>query len=967
MRRWLLILLTLGLLALAGAVPAVALADLSAPWNGQPVSPGLGPTYGEPWPVTPPADEAVSALQGAPLALIPYADILPVLEQFKADAASAGVAPRMTYWVTGKSAAGRDMYAVVVNDLETANQKRDYERWRTLRNMELTNPAQAQTLLANWRGNVKMPIYIEAAINGTEYEGTDAVMQAIRDLTTTPYGQNPTVDKLLDHAVLIFVPTQNPDGRVMGIRGNSAVADTNRDYFIQSQPEERNSAAVQQQYLETAGLDMHGYYNPMLIEGLTPPHNPGLQYDIFAHWNQLRIGANRTDLGAIGIQIQSPVNDWGSNGAIPTRYAIASATESGNTVTITTSVSAGQITAGTTVTISGVAGAGYNGTFPVAAKVDNTHFTYTNTVTGLGNSSGGTAGLATGPAYSLQWDDWPPIYGQSYEAFMGVDASTVEMPTQPNGRLTSKTAQYLAFYSSANFWVDQRQAMMHDQLEVFRRGVENAPTDPNAIDSDPLLVSLGFSDALHNWMVTYPEAYIIPFGAGQRSDAEANRLVEWLRRNGIQVDYAKKDFTWNGTSYQAGSYVVSMNQALRGLAWNALAAGTDPGIRITRLYSPPGAWSHGLLWGADTVEVPRNDTSFAPLTKRVMMPNSLVGGIRGGVGAPADFYSVALKGVHQDQALLDVLRSGVKGELAEAPFASTTGGQMPAGTLIFPADSATARKLDAAGKAAGMWIERNVDVPKPATTKVNESPKIAILTTNGTPTKTIGPTTYVQGADTDGVLKILFGADAQYVGTTGGPNPLSNPAIADPLAGFDVIYNAGAAWPSNLTAQGRLNDFFARGGGYIATSVSTSGFSFLSQSGLVSGTLTQSQQSAAGGIAIWANVGGAASPVSGAYPGQDFMFLLQNLTYFTTLPSGATVDGQYLPNFATVGPAYGWVAGLWNNRDAAANNAPVLIRGNTSAGGRYTAYANNPFTRYDFERAWPLFVQAALWSDLTDE
>jgi hypothetical protein len=50
MRRWLLSLFTLGLLALAGAVPAVALADLSAPWNGQPVSIGLGPTYGESWP-----------------------------------------------------------------------------------------------------------------------------------------------------------------------------------------------------------------------------------------------------------------------------------------------------------------------------------------------------------------------------------------------------------------------------------------------------------------------------------------------------------------------------------------------------------------------------------------------------------------------------------------------------------------------------------------------------------------------------------------------------------------------------------------------------------------------------------------------------------------------------------------------------------------------------------------------------
>jgi hypothetical protein len=45
----------------------------------------------------------------------------------------------------------------------------------------------------------------------------------------------------------------------------------------------------------------------------------------------------------------------------------------------------------------------------------------------------------------------------------------------------------------------------------------------------------------------------------------------------------------------------------------------------------------------------------------------------------------------------------------------------------------------------------------------------------------------------------------------------------------------------------------------------------------------------------------------------------------------------------------------------------VLIHGATTAGSRYVAYATNPFSRYDAEREWPLIVQAALWSDFTDE
>ena len=83
----------------------------------------------------------------------------------------------------------------------------------------------------------------------------------------------------------------------------------------------------------------------------------------------------------------------GSNGAI---YAIplasiTSATESGTTVTITTSAPE-NFTAGQTVDIGGVGVAGYNGSFTILSAPTSTTFTYT-AASGLAASSGGDAAV----------------------------------------------------------------------------------------------------------------------------------------------------------------------------------------------------------------------------------------------------------------------------------------------------------------------------------------------------------------------------------------------------------------------------------------------------------------------------------------------------------------------------------------------------------------------------------------------
>ncbi len=63
---------------------------------------------------------------------------------------------------------------------------------------------------------MKVPLFIQGGIHGNEYEGVDAAMQVIERLALTPYGTDPEVDRILDQAIVVFNPIQNPDGRVLG-------------------------------------------------------------------------------------------------------------------------------------------------------------------------------------------------------------------------------------------------------------------------------------------------------------------------------------------------------------------------------------------------------------------------------------------------------------------------------------------------------------------------------------------------------------------------------------------------------------------------------------------------------------------------------------------------------------------------------------------------------------------------------
>lgn len=83
---------------------------------------------------------------------------------------------------------------------------------------------------------------VSSAIHGSE--GVDAMFQIAERLATTPYGDDPEVDAILDHLLLIWNVAQNPDGRIANQRANGNGFDLNRDWLTQSQPETLATAAV---------------------------------------------------------------------------------------------------------------------------------------------------------------------------------------------------------------------------------------------------------------------------------------------------------------------------------------------------------------------------------------------------------------------------------------------------------------------------------------------------------------------------------------------------------------------------------------------------------------------------------------------------------------------------------------------------------------------------------------------------
>jgi hypothetical protein len=525
-----------------------------------------------------------------------------------------------------------------------------------------------------------------------------------------------------------------------------------------------------------------------------------------------------------------------------------------------------------------------------------------------GNLPGSTGrcsdGTLPGPDVAEGLDDQAPHFSAIYGEITGLDASTYETCTATacGGRLGGKRQGEIMIDTTLQHLADERVALLRDTLEVSRRGVAGA--------ARPACCPAPFEND-HNWMVEYPTAFVIPVGAGQRSDAEAGRLVRWLLDSQVEVHTLTTSASYGGQTFAAGSYLVPMKQARRAMAHTALSVGTDISSRISRVYAPPTAWSLGYLWGADTVTIPAG-AAFAPASAKISAPVPPAAGVTG-------MGDVSVLNVNSPAAIRALNAALAAGEQAY---------RLADGRVAFTGDVArfaTEVRLTRAAASSLGTVEPMSGVPR-----------IAVLTT-------------AANQAVWALRRLGYVAD-----------PVSTAALngaTDPLAGYDTIFNEGA-WPTgnnNATARARLSAFFARGGGYVGGG--TNAGAFLVAGAEVAG-LTTANRSGNGrsGIINWVREPGV-SPIVGAYPAADTA-IVDPPVWFTALPGSFTVDGRL--------PATNFLAaGLWPN-DAQSLSAPgsaVIAHGlNTAGTSRQAVFAMNPLYRAIPEREWPMLASALNWS-----
>ena len=208
------------------------------------------------------------------------------------------------------------MYQVVINALETKQQRKDFKNWKDIHEDALDDPKYAQEQIRSflrYDDDFKIPLFIQGGIHGNEYEGVDASMQVIERLATDAVrgrrrGRHDPRPRSRG-----LQPDPEPRRPRRGHRANGNSFDLNRDFMTQSQSETKDSISIMKRWFAPDMLDLHGYVTPTLIEATTKPHNPSIEYDMWLKWNQARIDANEAAMNAIGQQIQRPINDWCSD------------------------------------------------------------------------------------------------------------------------------------------------------------------------------------------------------------------------------------------------------------------------------------------------------------------------------------------------------------------------------------------------------------------------------------------------------------------------------------------------------------------------------------------------------------------------------------------------------------------------------------------------------------------------------
>ncbi|MDH6180017.1 putative cell wall-binding protein [Microbacteriaceae bacterium SG_E_30_P1] len=720
----------------------------------------------------------------------PYDEIAPLLNSLQAgsDVISAQVVGK-TDLRNADIPNGRDIYLVTLTSPETPEETAQQLAWRDMVKHDPTAAALDEELQAEY----KVPIWFNGNIHGNEWEGTDATLNYIQELVNN--ASQPAVQELLSTTRLYFTVTNNPDGRALGQREQALGYDPNRDAVTGATAEASIIRDLSSLIQPTYFVDLHGYTNVLQVEPCGPPHGENYEYDLF----------------------------------IPHAYSAALAVEQA-------------------VTAANIPG--------------NTYMSPT----------GGTTTTNTGKInipYRDQregWDDWPPIFAPQYVAYQGAITNTVELPL---GRLTLNSTNQAANAARAainiqvadvviktivDYVTDHKAALLDNQMEIFRRGIAGEPSveipaDIAVEDLEPDVPTEWVSiwDETDVYVADYPRAYVLPQGGTQRSDTDAQRLVQSLLVHGIEVDQASAPFSAGGKDYAAGSYIVDMHQPLRGLANVLLDDGTDISARVGDMYDI-SAWSLALLWGADVDSIGTTGDelfTFEGSDVSAVDPS-------GTVPAPGTYLTFEPRGAAEWQAVNALLAEGIALE------------QLEDEKIILGPDAASySAALEVADVFGVDFTASSGSELRDGTSKPLKSLKIAYTGGN---------------IDRDMLTKMGFKDFVSINGTA------VNNGTVD-LSTIDLLWLGSALSGLNTTGTANINAYLAAGKPALGRGTAIS--SFANTFGIVTAGASSASSSSNGIVSLTVNPDGVLSQWS-----QDTAFVYPAVRY-TGLGSNAVIESTY--------------------------------------------------------------------------
>jgi hypothetical protein len=199
-----------------------------------------------------------------------------------------------------------------------------------------------------------------------------------------------------------------------------------------------------------------------------------------------------------------------------------------------------------------------------------------------------------------------------------------------------------------------------------------------------------------------PYAYVIPTTQWDRD--EARELVNVLRRGGVEVQQASRDFTAGGHSFEAGSYVAFAGQAFRPFLMDLMEPQEYPD-RFEYEGGPPvppydlAGWTLPIQMG---VTVERIEEPFELATSQVDVAETPAGEVSG-----SGDFGFALSH-RENKSALAVNRLLAAGDRLHWAGAAFEAGEMgwDAGTIVIESGDGTADRVGALARELGLDFTR---------------------------------------------------------------------------------------------------------------------------------------------------------------------------------------------------------------------------------------------------------------------